>query len=107
MNRYYVVYHRETGNEYDAVVYPRDDESEYSVYVCADKETEQRFLALYGAAEKISRKRAVYLGWSRPRRAEKTGDEPVGKFVNGSHYRPQSCEEAIDIADETTRRWFR
>lgn len=62
------------------VEYPRGFANEYHVYVVTP-ETAQRFSGVFPNARRIDRKEAVELGWTRPRRAKKTGEQWYGGFV--------------------------
>ncbi len=58
--------------------------NEYTVYVVPQSLT-SRFEAAFPEADRISRKRAVYWGWSRPREASRDGEQWFGGFESGNH----------------------
>ena len=86
MNKYYVDY-------------PRDFANEYTVYVVRTTDT-GRLKSRFPDAERISRREAIRLGWTRPRKAKKDGEQWYGGFASNNY--ADSVGEAIDVAISAT-----
>jgi hypothetical protein len=91
MNRYYIEH-------------PRNFANEYAVYVCKSERTERRLLELYPNAEKINRAEAIRLGWTRPREAERNGEQWFGRFAEPLYEAPRASNvlEALTEAAQGT-----
>jgi hypothetical protein len=61
------------------VEYPRGFANEYEVFAVEQADAD-RFRELIPAAEPITRREAIRLGWTRPRRAKKDGEQWYGGF---------------------------
>ena len=75
------------------VAYPRNFSNEYVVLVAESAAIADAVRKHYPEADKITRKRAIYLGWSRPTEAGRTGEYWNGGFVSGplQYDRRDSC----------------
>lgn len=59
------------------VEYPRNFANEYTVYATDDRKA---FEAAVPGADRVNRREAVRLGWSRPREAKRDGEQWFGGF---------------------------
>jgi len=65
------------------VVYPRNFSNEYTVFVAENQQIADAIKKHCPNAEKITRKRAIYLGCKRPNEAQRTGEQHYGGFCSG------------------------
>ena len=86
MNRYYVHY-------------PRNFANEYTVYVVGSEADEDRLYAAFDGdherLEKITRKRAIYLGSVRPNMALRWGEQWYGGWKRDYHADPPTYADHI------------
>ena len=80
-NRYYIDYPRNFANEYNVFVVSAEDES--------------KFEQAYPKAQRITRKRAIELGWTRTKEAGKNGEEWCGSFCSLGRTAPKNIADAI------------
>ncbi len=71
------------------ISYPRDFANEYNIFVVGGKDNlakrvEKALIDL--GAERITKKRALYWGITRPAEAKKTGEQWYGGFVGGQAF---------------------
>lgn len=90
MNRYFIYY-------------PRNFANEYTVYVCDTPEVEEGLRAIHPEMDRITRKRALYLGSSRPREARQTGQYWSGGFVGGEIISGDAIRDAVIATHEFVR----
>lgn len=88
------------------VVYPRDFVNEYTVFVVGSQRDEQRLLRALPSAERITRKRAIYLGYTRPNETRRTGEHWDGGFVRELLYPVRTLTDALANARGATRAWL-
>jgi hypothetical protein len=83
--------------------YPRDFANEYTVYAVAPEDRE-RFGRLIPDAERITRYRAIEIGWTRPREAKRDGEQWFGGFAEPGHgLWAGNVAQALEACREGTR----
>lgn len=82
--------------------YPRDFANEYTVYV-VESDIVERFEACHPNADRISRQRAIDRGWTRPREAQRAGEQWFGGFFQTVEPRDHTQAAYLDACAESTR----
>jgi len=84
------------------VEHPRGFANEYAVYVVKDR---MAFKSAIPDAKRITRVEAIRLGWSRPREAQRTGEQWYGGFFTDNRTRDtDTLDQSLDECLSATQR---